>query len=168
MEWLKLERAWLCNPWSEEEEDEWCPNNLHALGQIFYWWYLRSWQWQWFEKCCLEIFSSFFYMPDHTAAVVKVAVRYCKFSEMTIHPYIPDLAFNDYYLFSEPKFSLWGRKFVTMIYRLLFWMILQTTILNCLRGYRIIMNSMFKYILKPREIRKRLKFLFLLQPCPSN
>ena len=49
--------------------------------------------------------------PVHTAAVAKVAVKECGFKEIEHPPYSLDLAPSDYYLFSELKKDLQGRKF---------------------------------------------------------
>lgn len=49
--------------------------------------------------------------PVHTAAVAKAAVRECGFEELDHPPYSPDMAPSDYYLFSNLKKELRGRKF---------------------------------------------------------
>ena len=48
--------------------------------------------------------------PVHTVAVAKAAVKECGFEEIEHPPYSPDLAPSDYYLFSELKKDLWGKK----------------------------------------------------------
>lgn len=49
--------------------------------------------------------------PVHTAAVSQEAIRECGFQEMEHPPYSPDMAPSDYYLFSNLKKDLRGRRF---------------------------------------------------------
>uniref|UniRef100_A0A8D2J316 Mos1 transposase HTH domain-containing protein n=1 Tax=Varanus komodoensis TaxID=61221 RepID=A0A8D2J316_VARKO len=49
--------------------------------------------------------------PVHTARVSKAAVRDCGFEEINHPPYSPDLAPSDYYLFSNLKKDLRGKRF---------------------------------------------------------